>query len=174
MEIWLLLAVTAISPGGDIDVADLPASRDRNADVAQIETSEKPQQGGEASEGGGSSGKPDRYAVTIGQLPADAEPLNDDDNMENSLAADDIAPGGRLYAEVAEVWTMIRKRGLQPTPELIAREIGPDALTQFLDLFPAASDIFGKDSDSLPIDRDDSRAAPEGIFTVPPSGSGGL
>src|SRR3546814_9252810 len=61
------------------------------------------------------------------------------------------SPRADLYAEVAAVWELIRRRGQQPTPELIAREIGPDLLARFLNTFPGSEGMFGVDSDVLPI-----------------------
>lgn len=68
--------------------------------------------------------------------------------LERPAAA---SPEAELYRRVAEVWQVIRRRGQQPTPELIAQEIGPERLSSFLNNFPGSENIFGVDSDRLPL-----------------------
>ena len=93
--------------------------------------------------------QPGQRNAAIGQLPPTLEAPN---APENDLVRPLQTDERRLYAEMAEVWLLIRQRGQQPTPDLIAREIGPEALATFLDQFPGAADMFGKDSPTLPID----------------------
>ncbi|HVI99972.1 MAG TPA: hypothetical protein VM657_12995 [Sphingomonas sp.] len=110
-------------------------------------------------------GGEERAPADVAQLPGDAEILPTAPAPETGL--EEItprSPRADLYAEVAAVWELIRRRGQQPTPELIAREIGPDMLARFLNTFPGSEGMFGVDSDTLPIKppRD-----------APPPGAGG-
>lgn len=100
--------------------------------------------------------EPRKTTGAIDQLPEGLETPDPEAVPENeigSLAAPD--PRVSLYNEIAQVWQSIRARGQQPTPELIAREIGPESLTRFLDTFPGSESIFGIDSDSLPLPEPD-------------------
>lgn len=106
-----------------------------------------------------------RATAAMGQLPDDIEVSEGDQGPETSLVSDRVSPRAELYTEVAEVWAALRKQGQQPTPELIAREIGPDTLTRFLDQFPGAEQIFGRDSDNLPL------AYPESAGIIDSSGT---
>lgn len=109
----------------------------------------------------------------VGQLPGDLEVPDDDGKSPESAISQPIqSPEAALFGRVAEAWQVIRERGQQPTPELIAREIGPDQLATFLDQNPAATDIFGQDSDTLPIeDVPGLEQLPDGgIFLIPPQG----
>lgn len=73
-------------------------------------------------------------AATL-QLPPDLDSVSDDPEQETALTSPETtAPN--LLNDVARAWHVIRSRGQQPTPELIAREIGPDALTAFLNQYP--------------------------------------
>lgn len=109
----------------------------------------------------------------VAQLPSDLEvPEDNNSQPELSISQPIISPEAALYEQVADAWQVIRQRGQQPTPELVAREIGPDALARFLDQNPAASDIFGQDTDDLPVDQPGSDQVPSnGIFVLPPDGS---
>ena len=63
----------------------------------------------------------------VPQLPPDIEVVDEDAAPENDIReGQPQSPELVLYAQVAEVWSTLRSQGLQPTPELIAREIGPD------------------------------------------------
>ncbi|WP_208402820.1 hypothetical protein [Sphingomonas japonica] len=93
-----------------------------------------------------------RASTEILQLPPDAEVAPSAESPEQALAEGlPRSPRLNLYEEVAAVWEMIRKRGQQPTPDLIAREIGPENLARFLSDFPAAANMFGVDSDLIPV-----------------------
>src|SRR3546814_4117621 len=75
----------------------------------------------------------------VSQLPGDAEILPNATAPETGLEqVTRRSPRADLYAEVAAVWELIRRRGQQPTPELIVREIGPDLLARFLNTFPGS------------------------------------
>src|SRR3546814_1386674 len=88
----------------------------------------------------------------VSQLPGDAEILPNATAPETGLEqVTRRSPRADLYAEVAAVWELIRRRGQQPTPALNAREIGPDLLARFLNTFPGSEGMFGVDSDVLPI-----------------------
>jgi hypothetical protein len=97
---------------------------------------------------------PDRQPTRMTQLPADTEAAGAAPNPEAALEdPTDRSPRKDLYREVAAVWETIRRRGQQPTPELIAREIGPDNLARFLSTFPGSENMFGVDSDHLPVNE---------------------
>ncbi len=86
------------------------------------------------------------------QLPGNLAIRNEGDAPERTIGQDQRqAPSEQLYNQVADVWRSLRQQGQQPTPELIAREIGPDALARFLNTFPGSERIFGADSDILPL-----------------------
>ncbi len=119
-------------------------------------------------------------AQAVSQLPDDIEVADDDAAPELEISketetASAMSPERRLYQEVAQVWRTIRSQGLQPTPELIAREIGPDALSAFLNQNPDASGIFGQDSDELPLENPDlgGLELPDGAIVVLPPGTDG-
>lgn len=100
-------------------------------------------------------------SVAVEQLPDTIDLPRDDSGPEGSLEKLTVEhPRAELYREVATAWEMIRRRGQQPTPELIAREIGPDMLARFLNQFPGSEGIFGADSDQLPIGPPDPPVQP--------------
>jgi len=105
--------------------------------------------------------------IDVSQLPEDIDLANDQGAPETAIARTDQTPELKLYRQVAEVWQTIRQKGQQPTPELIAREIGPDALATFLDQNPGAESIFGEDTDSLPVARPGDLNQSQGGFLVP-------
>lgn len=111
----------------------------------------------------------------VSQLPDDIEIIDKDGKgPEQAIVRPVDSPEARLYSQVAEVWEVIRQRGQQPTPELIAREIGPDALASFLDQNPGAESIFGRDSDNLPLPSPDGLDLPGGgTLILPPTDGGG-
>lgn len=142
----LLVQTTSAQQGADVPLAssqdlrarDVEATPDYdrkcldNAPIQQINPRQKP-------------------ATTIEQLPPTVDLPPEASAPESSLEKTaPKSPRAGLYDEVAMAWEVIRKRGQQPTPELIAREIGPDVLARFLNQFPGAETIFGRDSDTLP------------------------
>src|SRR3546814_19226430 len=63
------------------------------------------------------------------------------------------SPRAAPYAEVAAAWELIRRRGQQPTPELIAREIVPDLLGRLLHTLQGSEGRLGVVSDVLQTKR---------------------
>lgn len=99
--------------------------------------------------------------VAVSQLPPDAVVPLATPAPETDLAnAHTVSPEATLYGQVAAVWEVIRRRGQQPTPELIAREIGPDMLSRFLTQFPGSEAMFSANSDKLPV------ATPQDPMTI--------
>lgn len=111
--------------------------------------------------------------ANVEQLADDLELSADQEAPEAHMVRKQQSPEERLYRDVADVWETIRRRGQQPTPELIAREIGPDALARFLDQNPGAEAAFGQDSDTLPVPSpEDLDTMTGGVFTLPAPDSG--
>lgn len=82
------------------------------------------------------------------QLPHTLDAPRESPKGESTLAT-----GGEkknLAADVARALEFIRERGQQPTPELLAREIGPDALAAYLNQDPGHIDIFSTPDDGHP------------------------
>ena len=128
--------------------APCPAEQQAPADLS-VEQLPRPHEG---ADGINQVATPDRQPTRVTQLPADTETVDPTPNPEAALEdPTDRSPRKELYREVAAVWEAIRRRGQQPTPELIAREIGPDNLARFLSTFPGAENMFGVDSDQLPV-----------------------
>ena len=88
------------------------------------------------------------------QLPPTLEAPRESGKGEASLVKGDDKRD--LAGEVARAAEMLRQRGQQPTPETLAREIGPDALAAYLNQNPSALDIY-----STPKTPDNS-PAPDG------------
>lgn len=105
-------------------------------------------------------------SAAIKQLPVDATVSDQADAPEPSLTAAAIAPKGDLYREVERVWQQIRQRGQQPTPELLANEIGPEALARFLAAFPDAEGFLADRRPPPPAPSPE--AAPEPVDAQPP------
>jgi hypothetical protein len=104
--------------------------------------------------------------VDIDQLPETLEPGKNDDESQLEKG---IAPARTLTSEVLAAWSLIRERGLTPTPDLIAREIGPDKLAEFLASNPAAGNILATgvepDGNARP---DSAQKLPDGVIVVQP------
>ena len=105
--------------------------------------------------------------VGVDQLPESLEPgknVNEDELEKSST------PARTLTAEVIAAWSLIRERGQTPTPDLIAREIGPDKLAEFLASSPVAGNILatGYDPDAQ---TDPAPKLPDGVLIIQP-GSG--
>jgi hypothetical protein len=85
--------------------------------------------------------------VGVTQLPSDLQPLAP--GSEAQLEAE-AGPPRTLTAEVLAAWNLIRTRGQVPTPDLIAREIGPGKLAEFLASSPGAANVLatGQEPDS--------------------------
>lgn len=80
----------------------------------------------------------ERRPVAFNQLPSDLQQSKD--SNENELESKS-SPEASLTADVLRAWSQIRGRGQTPTPDLIAREIGPDRLAEFLATSPAAASV---------------------------------
>lgn len=94
--------------------------------------------------------------IGVDQLPETLQPKAD--GSEDSLGRN-AGPAPTLADEVLAAWNLIRQRGQTPTPDLIAREIGPDKLAEFLASSPAAGSILTtgvepdpKQGESRPVD----------------------
>lgn len=87
----------------------------------------------------------------VQQLPPTLDAPTDHSTGEDTLVRGDDRK--TLASEVARAAELMRQRGQQPTPEALAREIGPDALAAFLNQDPAALDSY-----SAP--KEDSGAQP--------------
>ncbi|HKY82140.1 MAG TPA: hypothetical protein VJM09_11805 [Sphingobium sp.] len=96
--------------------------------------------------------------ATVQQLPSTLEASAEHGKGEGTLIRGDDRK--TLAGEVARAAEMLRQRGQQPTPEALAREIGPDALATFLNQDPSALDSY-----STP--KEDAGAAP-----LPPGSDG--
>lgn len=79
-----------------------------------------------------------RRPVAFNQLPSNLQQSKDAN--ENELASKS-SPEASLTADVLRAWNQIRERGQTPTPDLIAREIGPDRLAEFLATSPGAGSV---------------------------------
>ncbi len=105
---------------------------------------------------------PAQQASTIGveQLSEDLEPSADSNEagLKNTTK-----PEANLNAQVITAWQQIRERGQTPTPDLIAREIGPDKLAEFLATNPAAGSILATGEEPEPPPKpNDGPVTPEG------------
>ncbi len=56
-----------------------------------------------------------------------------------------------LHLKVSGAWRLVRSRGQQPTPELMAQEVGSEQLARFLSIFPGSEKIFGPGSNEFPV-----------------------
>ncbi|PZU57583.1 MAG: hypothetical protein DI547_12930 [Sphingobium sp.] len=149
--IGVLLTGTILSRASAQTATDKPRA-DTSSGIDQIGTREGGLDAGAQEQIDAGRRGADAHETGIEQLPRNARLTDDDANPEQEIGVVDSADGRRaLYDEVAGVWQTIRQRGQQPTPELIAREIGPEALSQFLNSFPGANTIFGIDSDIMPL-----------------------
>ncbi len=113
-----------------------------------------------------------RDNIAVSQLPGNLEAISGS-GPEGSIGSDTVSPEIKLYEKVAQVWYTLRQRGIQPTPERIAEEIGPDQLARFLDQNPSAGNIFGTDSDILPLPKPGDENHGGIIELIPPQNGGG-
>jgi hypothetical protein len=109
--------------------------------------------------------KPER-AADVAQLP-DTASAADDSSGEDQLLAARISGSRGTSAEIARAFEIIRGRGQVPTAELLAREIGPDALQAYLEANPGAvPDAVKPPEPTIP---DDVKGSP-GTLIIPPKG----
>lgn len=106
-------------------------------------------------------------AATVTQLPSSLEPVRPD--QEERLAPGPAPAGNnKAAADVARAIGVIRGRGQLPTPELIAREVGPDVLDSYLtQLNNGAAGVAPTAQQPLPGDTD---KVPAGTTVIPPPG----
>ncbi len=105
-----------------------------------------------------------RKAVAVNQLPPDLQQSADE--KEGELVSR-TSPSSTLTADVLRAWNQIRSRGQTPTPDLIASEIGPDRLAEFLATAPAAASVLA--TGTLP--EDDTGKNPNSPqIVLPPDG----
>ena len=105
-----------------------------------------------------------RKAVAVNQLPPDLQQSADE--KEGELVSR-TSPSSTLTADVLRAWNQIRSRGQTPTPDLIASEIGPDRLAEFLATAPAAASVLA--TGTLP--EDDKGKNPNSPqIVLPPDG----
>lgn len=86
------------------------------------------------------------------QLPPSLEAPFGDSKGEDVLKRGDQQDRKRFSDEVARVADMLRERGQQPTPETLAREIGPNALAKYLSVDPSMLDSYGAVSSTGALD----------------------
>ncbi len=84
----------------------------------------------------------ERRSTTVSQLPPLLDIKSNDAAPEAELETAPVDPDRALQAEVLRAWQSLRQRGQQPTPELVAKEIGPEALARFLATAPGAERLF--------------------------------
>lgn len=111
---------------------------------------------------------PDTGALALDQLPESLEPGK---NANEGQLEKGIAPARTLTGDVIAAWSIIRDRGQTPTPDLIAREIGPDKLAEFLASHPAAGSVLATGIEPDGQVQTDPESRPDGVVVSPP-GSG--
>lgn len=108
----------------------------------------------------------ERRSTAVSQLPPMLDVGPNEAAPETELESVPVDPDRALQAEVLRTWQSLRQRGQQPTPELLAKEIGPEALARFLATSPDAERLFdGHTAPPLP-----PPAAPIPDDTVPDGG----
>lgn len=149
-----LLNVSAGAPApppDEIGVDQIGSTGAAAADTAQIQIKQ-----------------PQADNVGLDQLPETLQPGRD---AAESKLEQGITPARTLTAEVISAWALIRERGQTPTPDLIAREIGPDKLAEFLASNPAAGNILATGAEAGTPPADPTPEAGDGVIVLPP-GSG--
>ena len=102
--------------------------------------------------------------VAITQLPPDLTMVADADETELVNPPNLDASPSRAAVELARAIGIIRGRGQQVTPELLAQEVAPEVLEIYLSnpgAFPAAT---GLPDQAVP-------AVPPGVTIIPPKGN---
>ena len=116
---------------------------------------------------------PTRTAADLGvsQVPVGSAARGN--GGEDALRAD-TGPPATLTGDVVAAWNLIRSRGQTPTPDLIAREIGPGKLAEFLATSPAAASILatGHEPGPLPAEAGTGESTGAIVKTAPHSGPG--
>jgi hypothetical protein len=101
----------------------------------------------------------DQRRVAFNQLPSNLEQAKD--AKEDELVSK-TTPEANLTADVLRAWNQIRNRGQTPTPDLVAREIGPDRLAEFLATSPAAASVLATGNLPDPPNGGEQPSAPPG------------
>lgn len=143
---------------------EIPAAPTMDGPAVQIEQVQ-PSDGPAADVSAPNIGSATDNPTSVSQLPNTLDAPREAPKGEAALAS-----GGEekdLAAEVARALEFIRQRGQQPTPEILAREIGPDALAAYLNQDPAHIDIFSTTNDRQPLPADDP-AVPDGVQLIRP------
>lgn len=109
-------------------------------------------------------GKPD---ARVAQLPATLDPIEGSSEKELQQSARPATTN--WTAEVLRAMEIIRTRGQQPTPELIAREISPEALQAYLSTNPDLKDPAPSPAPAPQPVPQDVPGQP-GVTIVPPKG----
>ena len=113
---------------------------------------------------------PVRDPADVPQLPQTLEAPRESARGEAVLSSGEDSKKN-LAAEVARAVEFIRQRGQQPTPETLAREIGPDALATYLNQDPSHVGIFSAPENSHPNPSADPDL-PDGVQVVLPVSPG--
>lgn len=101
--------------------------------------------------------------TSIRQLPEMLDAPVGKSKGEETLAPVKDTDRYRLAGEVARVAEMLRARGQQPTPDALAREIGPEALTEYLSVDPSMLDSY-----ATPKDAHQPQSLPQEMIILPP------
>ncbi|WP_313807905.1 hypothetical protein [Sphingobium sp.] len=106
----------------------------------------------------------------VSQLPSTLDAPRESGKGEATLVKGDDRRD--LAGEVARAAEMLRQRGQQPTPEALAREIGPDALAAYLNQDPSALDVYSapREPQGAPVPDDGGSTGPVIILPGPQGG----
>lgn len=148
----LLLALQAASP---------PQSAGAGGSATQIEQLGSAPTGRRATEAPPAIVSKADPSARITQLSNNLQPVGDgEDTLARPTAR--VPEGTRAAVEVARAIDTIKGRGQQPTPELIAREVGPEVLESYLSRgTPALPPPDAKPEAPLGV-------APLGVTIIPP------
>lgn len=135
--------------------------QEAGASATQIEQLGSAPTGRRASDAPPAIGSKAEPSARITQLSDDLQPVgNGEETLARPVARS--AEGTRATLEVARAIDTIKGRGQQPTPELIAREVGPEVLETYLSGGTPASPPPEAKPDAPP------GAAPLGVTIIPP------
>ena len=105
-------------------------------------------------------------AATVTQLPSTLEAVRPD-GEERLAPGPAPAANNKAAADVARAIGVIRGRGQLPTPELIAREVGPEVLDSYLTQLNNGAAGVAPTAQPTPGDAD---KVPAGTTVIPPPG----
>ncbi len=109
-------------------------------------------------------------SARVSQLPPELKPVGDEEGRL-ALAPPRPTEATRSAIEVARAIDVIRGRGQQPTPELIAREVGPEVLESYLNRALAPGQPPPGAAPDLPLDPSGAKQLPPGVTIVPKGGA---